>query len=115
MMPRSDFNQLFHLSELLEHYSLHKEIAEAEQSQMSVISFLYIHFVVGDDHTHDDHQGHNNLPFQSFSAAINYFLQPASIAYVSNDSVFVQQSFLKIYGFYKRDMFCDIFRPPSLV
>lgn len=63
LLPRSDFSQLLHAQDLLNHYDLHVIEAVQEGKTFTVQDFLWVHFIQPDGHEHSsDHDAHHNLP-----------------------------------------------------
>ncbi len=77
MIPRTDFSQLMHLNDLVEHYHLHVEEALAEGESISFSAFLYLHFVNPEDHKHDHEDEHDGLPMHSISSSVAYVCSSA--------------------------------------
>lgn len=85
-IPRTDFSQLLHLADMVEHYKLHQEEAQLAGLDFGIVDFMYIHFINPDEHHDEAHDHHEQLPFYTFSSIdldyfrqINFLIQPQQI------------------------------------
>lgn len=75
LIPKTDFSQLLHLKDMMEHYTLHQEEATVAGNAFGLIDFIYIHFINPDAHELDDHEKNHDeqLPFQIFNTLFDFF------------------------------------------
>ncbi|MFT4762423.1 MAG: hypothetical protein ACI9XO_002999 [Paraglaciecola sp.] len=64
-LPKGDFNQLLKFNDLQAHSVLHQSEAIAAGQTISFSDFLYLHFVDGDEHQHENEDDHERLPFHN--------------------------------------------------
>ena len=113
--PKGDFSQMLKISDLMEHYDLHKQQAQILGQSMTFPEFLYIHFVNVDEHEEDHHGTHDDLPFQQFNSGTNSFLIDAKVwpgallpALNSKEDIF------GLIQFRSSDFLSTLFRPPTV-
>lgn len=112
LMPKTDFGQLMKFSDLLEHYQLHQEEAALIGESISFSTFLYLHFINGDEHQHEQENEHDKLPFQNSLSSFSFYLAYNDTNFLSVQSPIVTH--LPSYeSFYSKDVHIDIFHPPS--
>ena len=110
--PKGDFSQLLHLDDLIEHYTEHKEEALIIGETISFNKYLYLHFVGGENHSHDEND-HEDLPFQSFSSSITFYF--SSDLQNATNSVENKSVSLPLYNSIIEDEISfDIFHPPMV-
>lgn len=111
LLPKSDFSQLLKVNDLLEHYALHQQEAEAVGEVCVFTEFLYLHFVSNDDHQHDQQDEHEQLPLQSLSSSILLCL--IDVAVTAHCLVPHNTASLPAYQAALQPLaLTDIFRPP---
>jgi len=113
LMPKTDFSQFARFGDLLEHYQLHQEEASLVGESISFSAFLYLHFVDGDEHQHEQESEHNNLPFQNNLSSLSLYLISSEANIPFSPSPIVV-SLPHYTSFYSKDIHADIFHPPSL-
>ncbi|HQU60388.1 MAG TPA: hypothetical protein PLU64_14385 [Saprospiraceae bacterium] len=80
LMPGSDFSQIGKLSSLLEHYQLHRQIAQHEGKELAFTSFLAAHFWQPTDHQHNDGgQSHQDLPLKNVHVFSHILSEPTPL------------------------------------
>lgn len=110
LFPKTDFGQLAHISQMINHYEQHRISAQQAGTSFSLLLFLQQHFLDPSSHEHGD-DTHNQLPLKHFHGLINYFLEsaepalPFSPQYASN-TLFAQKEAI-LSGF-----LTHLFRPP---
>ncbi|NNE30374.1 MAG: hypothetical protein HKN16_12105 [Saprospiraceae bacterium] len=109
-MPRTDFSQLLKLDELSEHYQLHVEEANQVGEEMTLSSFLYLHFIVGDEHQHEG-EDHEDLPLQNITSSISMIA--AVLEQHTERNIFDAQILHSFFGTsLLKGVSSDIFHPP---
>ena len=113
LIPKSDFSQITQLDDLMSHYALHQQEARLANQEMSFWNFLYIHFITGDEHQHEDSQQHENLPLKKISNAVFVFLDlhEASQEKLKHPHTTLVNSFYQ--KFFSKDFTYSIFHPPA--
>ena len=113
-LPKGDFSQLLKFNDLQEHYVLHQNEAVAAGTGISFSKFLYLHFIDGGEHQHENENNHNNLPFQNITSSITCYIAPCPVAFVHLS--IVTESMLPSYNtLLPEGIAFDIFHPPSIV
>ena len=113
LIPRCDFSQLLKITDLLEHYALHQQEAEAMGEACSFTEFLYLHFVSSDDHQHNQQNEHEQLPLQNLSSSILLYLTDISV--ITHWLIPYNETSLPAYKVALQPaVITDIFRPPTL-
>jgi len=70
LLPGTDFSQLSRIPSLLDHFSLHQQLAEQTGEQLSFLQFVHMHFYQTNSHAEDANgakHDHQELPLQSVS------------------------------------------------
>lgn len=71
LIPGTNFSDLTHLPDLIDHFQLHVTEAAAVGETYSFVRFLDDHFINPDHHARDGHsREHQDLPLHSFSSAL---------------------------------------------
>lgn len=109
-MPKCDFSQLSKLMDLVEHFELHQEEALAIGETLSLVSFLYLHFITSEEHEHDDHQEHKNLPLQKISNSLFFFLTNPTTTFINKN--LPQEKLKYTPKLYISKFIASIFHPP---
>ena len=112
-IPKGDFSQLLKFNNLLEHYKLHQEEVRIIGKTVSFSSFLYLHFIDGDEHQHDDEDDHKTLPFQNISSSITFYITSSPTTPISS-SDFTKQVTPLSSTLLQEDISFDIFHPPAI-
>lgn len=68
LCANTSIGQLFKIPNLIEHYIEHQY--EAEDTSISILDFLKIHYSKSSEKNHDDHQ---NLPFKTIDHLMSVF------------------------------------------
>ena len=112
-IPKTDFSQLLHVSDMMEHYQLHKKGAVAQGQDFCVVEFVKAHVLTSANHDHDESDDHENLPCQSphvsvllFATDIKFDISDISFPTVLNELSFQNNFYLT--GFIK-----SFIQPPS--
>lgn len=114
-IPNCDFSQLWKLNDLMEHFELHQEEAQAAGETINFSEFLYSHFIDGDDdHDHEEEDNHENLPFQTIASSIVLCVDsnqemPSTFKYGLSETALPIYSSILLAGFT-----FDIFHPPTI-
>lgn len=112
-IPKTDFSQLLHLSDMVEHYQLHKKNAVAQGLNFCLVDFVKVHVLSSEQHEHDNTDDHKKLPCQSphvsvllFSIVVKFDILDVSFPTVLNELSF--QNNFHLTGFIK-----SLIHPPS--
>lgn len=113
LIPKTDFSQLLHVSDLMEHYQLHKKRAVSQGQEFCVVEFVKAHVLSSENHEHGESEDHENLPCQSphvsvllFSIDVKFDNSDISFPTVINELSFQNNFYLT--GFIK-----SLIHPPS--
>lgn len=112
-MPRTDFSQLMYIDDLIEHYKLHKEEAFQIGETISFHSFLYLHFIEGDEHEHDQDSHHDNLPCKTISTSSTLIAFDLTPVEGILETTYPDQP-EQLCGMLSEGTVHDIFHPPVL-
>ncbi|HMQ48552.1 MAG TPA: hypothetical protein PKA00_17610 [Saprospiraceae bacterium] len=110
LFPKTDFGQLAHVPQMLQHYQEHRMFALQTGTSCSLLQFLQQHFMDPASHEHSS-DAHNQLPFKHFHGSINYviasalIIPPPSLGQLSCDLPIAKEAILT--GFID-----NLFRPP---
>ena len=111
IIPKCDFSQLTKLDDLFLHYQVHQEEAKANNTAISLADFLYIHFVSGDEHEHNNSENHQKLPLQTISSGAVLYCHAPTLE--NTLPIFPSKVFHKIEETsIKKDIITALFRPP---
>jgi len=115
LIPNADFSQLARIDQLLEHYAIHQTEATDQGQEISFVSFLYLHYVLKDDHQHSDASSHQQLPLGSLTApAIFYLNNPTAI--LPNKATFVAKQFISFRSqLISPGFVTSVFHPPAIL
>ena len=107
-LPKSDFGQFGHLSDLLGHYKLHCLELSGSGQELSFIDFLYAHLIETGKHQHNDENEHKDLPFHSISGDILLFItlslnEPAAPVQNLEKNSFTHLAFILFHLYSKSD------------
>lgn len=113
LIPKTDFSQLLHVSDMVEHYQLHKNSAVAQGQDFCLVEFVKGHVLPSESHEHDESDDHENLPCQSphvsvllFATDVKFDISDISFPTVLNEVSFQNNFYLT--GFIK-----SLIQPPS--
>lgn len=71
LIPGTNFSDLTHIPDLVDHYALHMAEAALLNEDYSLLKFINDHFVNPDEHTQNGHeQDHQNLPLHNISSIV---------------------------------------------
>jgi len=73
LFPGMDFNQLVRTGVLFQHLQEH-QIEANNQEDITLLHFLWQHFLEVDSHQHDGGRGHADLPFQQINSDLHFYL-----------------------------------------
>lgn len=110
--PGFDMSQLVKMVNLMEHYELHQDEAEAIGETLSFLEFMVIHYVDFDNHEHEGEDNHDKLPFQSSSTSLILYCQSIDWEETHSDSNPTQQEHWHCSDFHSNDFQKGVFRPP---
>ena len=69
LIPGTNFSDLVHIPDLLDHYQLHVEESAKLCEAYTLVRFINDHFINPDKHTQKDHdQDHKNLPLHNVAS-----------------------------------------------
>ena len=105
LIPNSDFSQLKHIPDMIEHYELHIQETTQLNIDFSFWTFLKIHFVNPNGHVHEGNDSHKNCPFQSFCSPLTFVftasnlfssegIAPVSLEILSYENAFYLNGFV---------------------
>ena len=60
LIPRSDFSQLMHISDLVGHYETHQKLAKQQNVDFDFLDFVKAHFLSSDNHQHENSEDQNH-------------------------------------------------------
>ncbi len=72
-IPKTDFSQLLHISDMVEHYQLHKKNAAAQGQEFCWVEFVKAHVLPSQEHEHDESGNHEKIPCQSPHVSVLLF------------------------------------------
>jgi len=112
MIPHSDFSQLKQINELSEHYEVHKSEALLAGDDIDLWDFLYIHFISGDEHEHDN-ADHEDLPFKQFTSGQNFYSSSPENT-INLNALALLRDDISFYSklFFDEAFLASIFQPP---
>jgi len=113
-IPNCDFSQIGQLNDLLEHYELHQTEALELGIELSFTEFLYIHFIEGDEHQHQNENNHRNLPLYSISSGIMLFFNQLIDTRNFIVQVMGKRKIIYLDTFYINPFINRIFHPPAM-
>lgn len=113
-IPNCDFSQLLKLGNLMEHYDEHQEEALAIGETISFSEFLYIHFIDGDEHQHENEDHHENLPLQNITSPITFYLAINLPSLNTTTKVFTKTVLPFYPSILQDELASNIFHPPIL-
>lgn len=112
-IPKTDFSQLLHVADMLEHYQLHKNEAVAQGQDFCIVDFIKAHVLPSEEHDHDDTEDHENVPCQSPHVSVLLFSMDAKFdnSDISFPTVLNELSFQN--NFYLTGFIKSLIQPPS--
>ena len=113
LIPNSDFSQLAHIPDLIDHYELHLEETASLNIDFSFFEFLKIHFISPNDHQHEGTDGHKNCPFQSFCSSLTFVFSISSINFSEVTPPFTSRKLFYENAFYLNGFVTTEIPPPS--
>ena len=71
LIPGTNFSDLIHIPDLVNHYALHMEEAALLNEDYSLLRFINDHFINPDKHTQGEHdQDHQDLPLRNIASSM---------------------------------------------
>ena len=112
-IPKTDFSQLLHVSDMLEHYQLHKKTAVVQGQDFCVVEFIKAHILPAEEHDHDESEEHENMPCQSPHVSVLLFAIDikSNVSDISFPTFFNELSFQN--NFYLKGFIKSLIQPPS--
>lgn len=112
-IPNCDFSQISQLDNLSKHYELHQIEALELGAELSFTEFLYIHFIEGDEHQHQNENNHQNLPLHALSNGIILFFNLPIDTKKLIVQVIEKRKETYLNTFYINPFINQIFHPPT--
>lgn len=115
LLPGSDFSQLKKAHSVWEHYQLHQKLATGSGDEVSLIGFLYDHFLNPDSHQHEDGgKSHQDLPLKTVHVFSPILPANGKPFVLSSTPAFCSQAILYYQPVSGSTHEGAIFRPPIL-
>ena len=113
LIPKTDFSQLLHVSDMLEHYQLHKKNAVAQGQDFCLFEFVKAHVLASEKHDHDESDDHENMPCQSPHVSVLLFATDikSNVSDISFPTVLNEVSFQ--HNFHLTGFIKSLIQPPS--
>ena len=114
-IPMSDFSQLIHLPDVVEHYQLHVEEAQKSGVKFVFLDFLKIHSFNADGHQHSGNDDHDNCPFQFFHSSNSFVLTTADFSFSGLKALSILENLSYKNAFYLNGFVSTETQPPCFI
>ncbi len=115
LIPNSDFSQLKHIPDMIEHYEVHLEETAQLNIDFSLWEFLKIHFFTPNGHEHEEDDSHENCPFQTFCSSLTFVFSTSNLFFSEEISPFTLEILSYENAFYLNGFVSTETQPPSFL
>ena len=72
LIPGSDFSQLYQLDDAFLHFQEHILEAKEKSASFTILDFIWLHYISGEDHDPNHEHPHEDLPLKVFSGPTSF-------------------------------------------
>ncbi|MEZ5040470.1 MAG: hypothetical protein R2828_11270 [Saprospiraceae bacterium] len=113
LLPGSDYGQLLHVKDLLQHVQVHKLEGTQLGQAFSWNHFIYDHFINPDHHQHSKETDHSEMPFHTIHDTIVVWVSSLSQPEETSSAVIIFQPQYFHNPFHLTGFHRTLIEPPS--